>query len=97
MAQERAWIVDKTFVPFISTCPECGFLTSVDGAFGWNFCPDCGKDMRIPGPFYVPPRDEWIRQFGTNKQILGYEKKVAKQLAEDGLTEKQIEAALREM
>ena len=75
MEKKYIWIVDRSFVPFISTCPNCGFLTNFDGAFEWNFCPDCGKDMRIPGPYCVPPVDDWVRQHGTNKQIAGYGKR----------------------
>ena len=75
---DRAWIVDKTFIPFIVTCPNCGLITNCDGAFEWKFCPECGKDMRIPGPYRVPSPDEWMRQYGTNKQIAGYEKRQSK-------------------
>lgn len=39
------WIIDKSFMPFISTCSECGAIYDVDGAFEWKFCPICGTRM----------------------------------------------------
>lgn len=60
---------------YITACPNCGMTSTCDGAHRWNFCPECGKDMRVPGPYYVPPLEEWMRQYGTNKQIAGFEKR----------------------
>ena len=39
------WDIDKSFMPFISTCSECGAVYDIDGAFEWNFCPNCGAQM----------------------------------------------------
>jgi rubrerythrin len=39
------WIIDKSFMPFISTCSECGATYDIDGAFDWKFCPICGARM----------------------------------------------------
>lgn len=39
------WDIDKSFMPFISTCSECGAVYDIDGAFEWNFCPNCGAKM----------------------------------------------------
>ena len=39
------WDIDKSFMPFISTCSECGAIYDIDGAFEWNFCPNCGAQM----------------------------------------------------
>lgn len=41
------WHIDKSFLPFISTCSECGGIFTVDGAFDWKFCPDCGAEMNL--------------------------------------------------
>ena len=72
---DRQWIVDTSFIPFFVACPKCGMTSTYDGAHRWNFCPECGKDMRVPGPYYVPSLEEWMRQYGTNKQIAGFEKR----------------------
>ena len=40
------WNIDKSFMPFISTCSECGAVYDIDGVFEWNYCPNCGADMR---------------------------------------------------
>lgn len=72
---DRQWIVDTSFIPFFTACPNCGMTSTCDGAHRWNFCPECGKDMRVPGTYYVPPAEEWMRQYGTNKQIAGFEKR----------------------
>lgn len=39
------WQIDKSFMPFVSTCSECGSFYDVDGAFDWNYCPYCGAKM----------------------------------------------------
>ena len=39
------WDIDKSFMPFISTCSKCGACYDVDGAFDWNYCPNCGAKM----------------------------------------------------
>ena len=39
------WHIDKSFMPFISTCSECGSTYDIDGAFDWNYCPCCGAKM----------------------------------------------------
>ena len=39
------WNIDKSFMPFISTCSQCGATYTVDGAFDWNYCPHCGAKM----------------------------------------------------
>ena len=39
------WIVDTSYMPFLSTCSECGALYTIDGAFTWDYCPDCGSCM----------------------------------------------------
>lgn len=40
------WNVDKSFMPFVSICSECGAIYDIDGAFEWNYCPNCGADMK---------------------------------------------------
>ena len=40
------WEIDKSYMPFLSTCSECGALYTIDGAFDWNYCPDCGAFMK---------------------------------------------------
>ena len=27
-------------------CPKCGFGRNMDTQLGWNFCPNCGADLR---------------------------------------------------
>ena len=39
------WDIDKSFMPFLSTCSQCGVIYDVDGAFDWNYCPNCGAIM----------------------------------------------------
>lgn len=39
------WELDKSFMPFISTCSKCGASYTIDGAFLWRFCPSCGACM----------------------------------------------------
>ncbi len=39
------WEIDKSFMPFISTCSECGAIYDIDGAFDWYYCPNCGAKM----------------------------------------------------
>ncbi len=39
------WIIDKSFLPFVCTCSECGSSYDVDGAFEWDYCPECGARM----------------------------------------------------
>ena len=41
------WNIDKSFMPFISTCSQCGATYTVDGAFDWNYCPQCGARMDL--------------------------------------------------
>lgn len=40
------WVVDKSYMPFLSACSECGALYTIDGAFDWNYCPECGAYMK---------------------------------------------------
>ena len=39
------WRIDKSFMPFVSTCSECSTFYDFDGAFDWNYCPYCGAKM----------------------------------------------------
>ena len=39
------WLIDKSFMPFICMCSECGAVYDIDGAFDWKFCPICGARM----------------------------------------------------
>lgn len=39
------WNIDKSFMPFICTCSECGAVYDIDGAFDWYYCPNCGTCM----------------------------------------------------
>lgn len=39
------WHIDKSFMPFICTCSECGAVYDIDGAFEWHYCPICGAKM----------------------------------------------------
>ena len=39
------WKIDTSYMPFLSTCSECGALYTIDGAFDWDYCPDCGSKM----------------------------------------------------
>lgn len=75
LQKKRKWIIDKTWIPFIITCPRCAFMTNFDGAFEWDFCPVCGDYMVLPGKYAVPSKEEWIRRYGTNKQIAGFKKR----------------------
>lgn len=43
------WDIDRSFMPFLSTCSECGAFYDVDGAFEWNYCPNCGAKMILAG------------------------------------------------
>ena len=39
------WDIDKSFIPFVCTCSECCASYDADGAFEWNYCPNCGAIM----------------------------------------------------
>lgn len=39
------WNIDKSFMPFVCTCSECGAVYDIDGAFDWHYCPMCGACM----------------------------------------------------
>ena len=39
------WSIDKSFMPFVCTCSECGAVYDIDGAFDWHYCPMCGAKM----------------------------------------------------
>lgn len=43
--ENSCWLIDKSFTPFVCTCPKCSMQYNVDGAFDWNFCPNCGFSM----------------------------------------------------
>ena len=45
------WEIDTSYMPFLSTCSECGALYTIDGAFDWNYCPDCGTKMDLKNKF----------------------------------------------
>lgn len=39
------WHIDRTFMPFSTSCSECGCTLFEDGAWEWNYCPNCGAKM----------------------------------------------------
>ena len=39
------WDIDKSFIPFVCTCSKCSASYDTDGAFEWNYCPNCGAKM----------------------------------------------------
>ena len=40
------WNIDTSYMPFLSSCSECGAVYGIDGAFDWDYCPDCGSKMK---------------------------------------------------
>ncbi len=39
------WNIDTSYMPFVSSCSECGAVYDIDGAFDWDYCPNCGAKM----------------------------------------------------
>lgn len=41
---ERAW--NNAEIPMKRSCDKCGLQRNIETQVGWNFCPECGADMR---------------------------------------------------
>ena len=39
------WVVDRTSLPFLTSCHRCGFRSNVDETWEWDRCPHCGAHM----------------------------------------------------